>query len=1136
MPSFSSIKTFYICLFLVGTINLYPQLKINELMPNNVSAVWDDAYNHSMWVELYNPSVSLSFNQSSYYFTDNLAEPRKWQPVSKTITPGGYSVLWFERDERAGHAKFKLEPEGGKLYMLNSLAQIMDSVTYPKQYRNISYGRKADGSPEWVFFEEHSAGTSNTGKSWSKERCTAPIFTLPGGFYHSAQAVGFVGAAAGDTIYYTLDGTEPTRNHTRHIPGNYITVTKTTVLRAKTFSAGKLSSDIKSTTYLLNERNFKLPVVSIITEPANLTDNTTGIYVQGTNGITGNGMNTPANWNQDWDRPANFELYDTTFVNRLNQELDISIAGGWTRMRPQKSLKIEPRKKFGNNKLDYDIFAASKPNQKYKSILFRNSGNDFEYSMLRDGFMNSLVAKRMDLDYIAYEPAVCFMNGVYYGIQNLRERSKNDYIYSNYGLDEEDIYMVESAEMATDTSFTRLTNYLTANDITKPEVYEKVCQMMDIDSYMNYFMTEIYYGNTDWPHNNTKAWKRKSNGKWRWILYDTDFGYSLYDAALYNHNTLIYALGELTSKVPAAWSTLILRRLILNETFRNKFIDRFSIHASTTFETKRANAVLDSLAAKISTEIVYHKAKWGSNRTFANDLNTMKTFSAQRPAKIMEFIGARFLGSAPVHTVNLSANVPGATYKMNGEMIIDQKAAIKSFRNRSLTFEANPVRGQKFSHWELVSTSSSIPVKTGDEWKYYDGNSMPATNWYSPAYSGTGWKSGVSPLGYGGRGEVTTIGYGSSATNKNITAYFRKTITLNQIASKSNFNITVVVDDAVALYVNGSEIGRFNLPSGTLGFSTLATTYAINNGETVMFSIPANLLREGENLIAAEVHQNSASSSDLLFNCELSYNTNIIEQTVQGSFYSTTLTGDFNLKAVYEKADFEVNEEVIVINEVVSSQNILADEFGEKDDYIELYNTGDENVNIAGWFITDTPLKRKLVQIPTGDDNKTTIPGKGRIILWADGQPAQGLLHLGFKLGREGETVILSCTENTTHELVLVDSVSYPEMPQNMSYSRVPDGAGIWMVQSTTFNKTNTWVSELEATNTSEAQVYPTLVSGYITITNANGMNVRITDLTGKIVHNEKCVSDNEIVRLGNLQRGMYIISVGNSNFKIIKK
>ena len=80
-------------------------------MTNNVSAVWDDAYNYSMWVELYNTNPTTSFNQSAFYFTDNLTQPQKWNPASKLISPNGCSVLWFERDERAGHANLNSMPK-----------------------------------------------------------------------------------------------------------------------------------------------------------------------------------------------------------------------------------------------------------------------------------------------------------------------------------------------------------------------------------------------------------------------------------------------------------------------------------------------------------------------------------------------------------------------------------------------------------------------------------------------------------------------------------------------------------------------------------------------------------------------------------------------------------------------------------------------------------------------------------------------------------------------------------------------------------------------------------------------------------------------------------------------------------------
>lgn len=1105
-------------------------------MTNNVSAIMDDTYNYSMWVELYNESSSTTYNQAACYFTDNLNEPRKWNPPYKLIGPQAFSLLWFEQPEKAGHASFKLKPEGGKLYLLNASAQILDSVIYPPQYRNISYGRKTNGSSEWVFFEQFSASLPNNNKTHASQQCESPVFKLPAGFYSGSKNVAFETPAPGDTIYYSRNGDEPTRKSYRYTPGYVVTISNTSIFRARTFSPGKLPSQVVTATFFLNERNFKLPVVSIVTEQKNLTDNTIGIYVEGTNGITGNGMDRPANWNQDWWRPANFELYDTTFTARLNQELDIQIAGGWTRMNKQKSLKINPRNKYGDNLLRYDIFAATKPNMKYRSILLRNSGNDFDHSMMRDGYMQSLIMKRMDLDYIAYEPAVSFINGIYYGIQNLRERSDEDFVFSNYGYEEEDIILLESWEMNSDTEFKKLTNYVTNNDITQKSVYDNVCKMMDMESFMNYFMSEIYLRNTDWPHNNIKSWKKKDVGKWRWILYDTDFGYNLWSND-HTHNTLTWALGEHSGSDPAnaQWSTILLRRLILNDTFRKNFIDKFCIHMSSTFKATRANEILDSLAGKIATEITYHKNKWGSGRTFNNDIATMKGFSANRPNSMMNFIGSRFLNNQGSLSINISANIPNAKYLFNSETIQDAQINLTYFRNQTFTLTPIEPGGFKFKHWLVTEeTGTTTLLANKSPWKYFDGNAMPASNWYAKTYNDQNWKTGNAPLGYGNLGHTTTIGYGNDTQNKYPASYYRKTIQINDLASKDNFVISTFVDDGAAVYVNGTEVGRVNMPTGTLTFNTFSTTY--NNGVTGTINVPKNLLTEGNNVIAAEVHQTSGNSSDVIFELQMTCSSATNQQTIENPVFSGTTGSPFSIQAVYEQSTFEDpdKDKRAYINEVVSSNNVIQDEHGDTDDYIEIYNDSDTEVNIGGWYITDTPYNPTLFQIPTNNATLTTIPAKGYLVLWADDEPEQGILHLNFKLSKDGEQILLS-KYNYLDNLIVVDSISIVPLEQNLSYSRVPDGSSSWMIKSMTCNYNNSFGADVQTVAEHNIRVYPTMLNNMLTIENARGQTVTIYDLSGQRIMSTICESDKEMIEVGYLRKGAYILSAGSIRIKIIK-
>lgn len=873
------------------------RLKINELMSNNVSAVMDEGYNYSMWVELYNEGDE-AVNLSQFYFTDTTDDKKKWRPSSAIVRPGDFHILWFERDEMDKHAGFKLDPEGGRLYLYDLSGNQLDVVIYPRQYRNTSYGRQTDGSNSWGFFNDYSFGTSNNGKKVVTKQCAKPLFSVQGGIFTSGTSMFFSLPPTGETIHYTTDGTEPTRTSTKYVNGATMFISKTIVIRARAFSDDKVPSDIAGASFIFDNQ-IDLPVVSLITDPRNLYDNTIGIYTGGTNGIPGRGQSIPRNWNQDWSRPANFELFDINGKSRLNQELDIAIMGGWTRSNGQKSLKISPRKKFGENRLRYDIFQATKPGKKYKDISLRNSGNDWGQSMMRDAFMQSLIMHRMDIDYQAYEPAIIYINGEYFGIQNIRERTNKDYLYTNYDLDEEEFYLLEAGvevDQVTDhPEFSKLTSFVLNSNLSQPSVYEAVGEMADLDNMISYFFAQIYYGNTDWPHNNLKVWKKIHNGRWRWILFDTDFGFNQATAPNYNMLDWTFNSGATCAKIFA--------RLMNNSpTFRNRFIDFASIHLSSTLEPARVSHVLDSIAGKISKQIVRHKNRWGHGQNFNSNINSMREFGNLRPDYLLSHISNRFLNSAAVRTIDIASNTGEASYLFNGLKITDDQILMKSFRGREVEIEAMSIPGYNFKCWEIYSEDNRINlVNYKENWRYYDGNQVPGSNWTSASFNDNQWKSGNAPLGYGNLGHTTSISYGSNSSNKYTTAYFRKKVVITNPTGKDNFEIRVYVDDGAVVYVNGQEVGRVNMPSGTISHSTFSTTY--NNGIYGVFSIPRSILVEGVNQLAVEVHQCDLTSSDLIMDLEMTYiNSNQSGQATVSTdpVYSGTLNNNTVLRAVYE--------------------------------------------------------------------------------------------------------------------------------------------------------------------------------------------------------------------------------------------
>jgi len=943
---------------------VFSQLKINELMTNNVSAVMDDAYNYSMWVEVYNSSSSEE-NQNSYYFSDNPSNKRKWQPALKGIPTGGFSVLYFEHydsgdNARKNHATFKLEPEGGTLYLYNSSGVEVDRVTYPRQFRNTSYGRTTDGTGEWGFFIDSTPGASNNGSTTTLNRCATPRFLTLSGFHSSNIEVTFRMPTGNDSIYYTTDSTEPTRESAFYTPGSSIPLTKTTVIRAQCFSDGKLASDIVSATFFIGERDFDLPVSSVITDPKNLTDPIIGIYVDGENGKPHDSVDDrPVNWAQNWSRPANYELFDTLKSGRLNQEVDIKIVGNWSRANAQKSLAINPKKKHGDNRLRYDDLFTAKPGLKLKSLMLRNSGNDWRATMMRDAALISLVEKRMNLDYLAYEPAVIFINGVYYGIQNMRERGNEDLIFSNYGLKEEEIILLEEWDLPWSWEYRQLYEYIGSYNMANENNYNRVLDMMDMDNFIDYMITELYYANTDWPMKNIKTWKKIDGGKWRWILYDTDLAFSTPE-----QNMLTYMLDFDASDINNSANKIILKGLLGNETFKDDFLERFCYHISTTFDSGRVNHIIDSLSSKIEKEMVYHKQRWKDEDDwgFLGNIANMKTFGKERPDIMMRHLSERFFDDAPFYTLSVSSDNTGATYNYNKKYLVDRSSAnMKVFSTQSVAVEALPVEGHKFDYWELMDVTTVDVIPYGSSWKYFDGNSIPTGNWASPDYNDSSWDSGEAPLGYvhnngGFYNKIAThIGYGGNNANKYPTSYYRKSFIIEDLAIENDFTASIYVDDGAAIYVNGTEVFRVNLPDGNLTFNT----YALGAVETTtLFNIPATLLVKGENVIAVEVHQCNATSSDVIFDLSVSRTFNSNPETINEPLFEQVLTKNKLLRAIYTPLGDDSGEGVTVaINEVVSDNTKRDDASGELfplvypvwvDDYFMVANAGNSAIKLIG--------------------------------------------------------------------------------------------------------------------------------------------------------------------------------------------
>ncbi len=675
------------------------KIVINELSVCNISNELDPNWDFTGWVEFYN-TTGDSLNLKNYRFSDESGNPLKYRLLyDRWLPPHGYASIWLNDEAYDGNGLFlDLDASGGLISIAEKTGLVYDIVSYPIQYTNVSWGRSSDGGGTFGYFLASTHNASNNGSSTGTQVVAAPQLSQPGGFYTSPVSVTLQCLTPGASIHYSLDGSNPTKAHPRY-NGTPILIEKTAPLRAQAYADGYLTGPISAATYLINERKPDLPVVFLTIDSTYLYDSIIGIHTVGTNGIVAGGSTTaPANYNQDWTRPAHFELVEPTNKQVLNQVVGLAISGNATRHYAQKSLKIKASKRFGNNRLNYDFF-PEKPNLRFKSILLRNGGQDWKEGGIRDGFLQS-AAGVLNLEHQAINPAVVYINGTYWGYMYLQERHNEDFIYSNRGLDEPTIDVVEN-NWKEEAASGNLLNYITMKefistaDLTRDSNYNKAIQLFDIDSYLNYMAMELFISNEDWPRNNQKLYASKTDGRWRWILQDLDNGYK---------HTNKNLLGEFINSTYTNFSLRMILYLLKNDTFKQRYIDTQCLIAGSVFRPDRANSLLDSILKKIDSEYVIHANRWNIAHKYRNELHYSIRYHKDSTLYFREAayrnLRTNFnLDSA--YILNIATSHP-VTLQFNSLEIPVLPYDGRYFKGMPFTLEAPTYAAEKtFQHWSV---------------------------------------------------------------------------------------------------------------------------------------------------------------------------------------------------------------------------------------------------------------------------------------------------------------------------------------------------------------------------------------------------------------------------------------------------
>ena len=382
-------------------------------------------------------------------------------------------------------------------------------------------------------------------------------------------------------------------------------------------------------------------VISLVTNPDNLFDPDKGIYVTGTQYInwknSGNFNPAKSPWDidnvcnyfssgSDWEREASIAIFENGKVT-IEQNVGIRIKGSSTRNVQQKNFNVYAREKYGNKKIksstlfpdNYDI--NGKQITEYDSICFRGISEEVR---TRDQFSLRLIKDRELQTTYAMKNSVLFLNGEFWGMYVITEKFSDQFFNSHYGIPKDDIVFLkeEDVKKGSQDEYTNLDNFMdlySKKDLSDSNNYQDVCNLFDIDSFIDHYATNLYLVTFDWPNHNYGLWKNNgdkidgndfSDGKWRFMTYDLDYTLGATYADFGGVEGYQYDTFRHMDRAKSDPPTNLFVALLKNEEFKTKFKSVFEEFANNVMSLDKANPIIQEFNDKITTLIGYTQSRW----------------------------------------------------------------------------------------------------------------------------------------------------------------------------------------------------------------------------------------------------------------------------------------------------------------------------------------------------------------------------------------------------------------------------------------------------------------------------------------------------------------------------------------------
>jgi hypothetical protein len=917
------------------------------------------------------------------------------------------------------HTNFKLSSDGETVYLFGPAQQPVSSLLINCDQPGMSVGSLPDSSANVaIFLTPTPSGSNNVSQAFSTY-LLPPVISVAAGLYNAPFPVSISNPnGPGSIIRYTLNGDDPDSTSAIY-SGNPIQIFYSGVLKAKAFSATELPSKPAVASYLLGISH-TTPVLSVVTDPQNLFG-PTGIF---------------ENWQFDWERAAYVEYFDTSQQMIFSQFAGIQVDGGagGSRSAPQHSFRVELADPvLGEGPIEHPMIPNRKGRTQYSNLYLRNGSNYYLSLPYKDAAHLEGMAAETNNYYSAWRPISVYVNGVYFGLYELREKFDAEFFETLEDADADSLDLLSLSfwngsvlrpvEGSVDSFFNDYTAF-NSLDPADGNFWEEADQYFDMVYYNDYIIAETWAGNVDWPQNNIKIYRSNTTDfRWRFCLIDLEGSMNPFGFSTASDNHIAYVL-EADANNP--YINIFLKG-VQNPRFRNYFINRYADLMNTSYLFSRLSAVENEMFNQTAIEMPKEYQRWGDPNNISGQMdffvNNHEVFLSElsiRTGIVRNHIQDKF---SLTSQVDVTLDVfPAGAGKIKISTIIPDSLPWTGvyFNGNPVQLTAIPNPGYEFAYWDANAVLNAIDPNISINLNISESTLFKAVFNTTNVFG----QIAISELNYNSDSTrnsgdwIEFYNYGNAALDLSGWRFTDNTPANNYLFPQG----TILLPETYLVLAEDTDLFQTQFPLvnayGPMGF-------AFNNsGEELT-------LLDGNNLPVLNMEYEDsapwpAAADGVGRTLELVNDT--LNPALASSWFAGCVGGS-------PGRAFVPCPEDLVFSEINYQSAVLAD----AGDWVELWNTSPTPLDISGWTFRDEDASHHF-DIPLN----TVLPGSGRLVLVEDTVLFKNRFPLitnfagpfGFGLSSAGEAIRLYDNTGRLYQSMVYDNASsWPQGANGNGYT-----------------------------------------------------------------------------------------------------